>query len=155
MKNSKGKTISYCVSIAILLASLIVMICDWAIPLNLWTHPILNFFAVLFFGFSILCLVLGILKKSPWYFFLFATLISLVAFYVIIQYVVWWIALIVALVDCLIIALLSLIVAGNRTENIALNNDPEYKDYKTRKAEKEAMEQNAEPEKLPEIKSFK
>jgi hypothetical protein len=51
-------------------------------------------------------------------------------------------------------ALLSLAVCGNKTENIALNKDPEYKDYKTRMAEKKAQEDNEVKEEV-KIKSFK
>ena len=43
---------------------------------------------------------------------------------------------------------------GSQTENVALNNSPEYKTYEERKAEEENAK-TEEKEELPEIKSFK
>ena len=54
-----------------------------------------------------------------------------------------------------IVMLLSLIVNGNKTEDIALNDNDDYKNYQERKAEEEAKKLNEEKEELPEIKSFK
>jgi len=56
-----------------------------------------------------------------------------------------------------VLFLLSIVTAGNKTEDMALNNHVEYKDYKTRyaeKAEQEALEEEAKGE-PPVIKSFK
>ena len=67
----------------------------------------------------------------------------------------WWISLIVVAVIWLIFAILSIMSAGNHTEEIALNKSPDYKNYEQRKAEREKAEAESEPEQLPEIKSFK
>ena len=45
-------------------------------------------------------------------------------------------------------------VAGNQTEEISLNKSPDYKNYKERKAEKQANEVETKEE-LPTLKSFK
>ena len=45
----------------------------------------------------------------------------------------------------------SLIIAGNKTEDIALNKSSDYKNYKERKLPKSQSQE----EKLPELKSFK
>ena len=44
---------------------------------------------------------------------------------------------------------------GNKTESIALNDSPDYKNYKERREEKLKAEQEKGEEELPEIKSFK
>ena len=49
---------------------------------------------------------------------------------------------------------LSFIIAGNKTEDIALNNHIEYKNYKQRKEEKIKLEQEEEKIKVPKIKSY-
>ncbi len=154
MKRSKGSMIALCVSLFIVLGALAFMICDWALPLNVWTHPILNFLMVLCVGFGVMAFTFAIAKKSPWFFFLSAILLALVGLYITIQYLEWWISIIIFVVVFVVFALFSLIVAGNKTENIAINESSDYKDYKQRKAEKEEMEKSEEPI-VPEIKSFK
>jgi ABC-type multidrug transport system fused ATPase/permease subunit len=142
-------------SIAVILVSLAVMLVDIFAPLNLWTHPVLNLLFCMFVGFGILTLVLAVKSKSPWYFFLSAFLLGLALFYALMQYVKWWIALVVLLLLLIVVAIISVIVAGNKTEDIALNKSAEYKDYKQRREEKIAKEENEQPEELPQIKSFK
>ena len=150
-----GKNIHlYITSLCIVLASLVVMILDYAIPLNLWFHPALNFLFCVFTGFGVFCIVLGITKKMPWYFFLSSGQLVLSLIYLLIFYKVEaFIIVISAVVLCVVICLSSLIVCGNKTEEIALNNSDDYKNYKERKAENNAV--ITEEEKLPEIKSFK
>ena len=156
MKLSKNKMITAIISIVILIAALTLMIVDWAVPLELFTHPILNFLMVLFIGFGVMCLTYGFYRKSPWFFFLSAILLSFAIFYIVIQHVkMWWIVLIAVVVFDSIVAIVSFMTAGSQTEDIALNKSPDYKDYKQRKAEKEEKEAAEEKKELPKIKSFK
>ena len=152
----KGKQLALAVtSIIVLIVSLTVMLLDIFVPLAFWTHPVLNFLFCMFVGFGVICMGLGFSKTSPWYFFLSSILLGLALIYALMQYILWWIGLIIVGVIWCIFAVLSFIVAGNKTEDIALNKSPDYKTYEQRKAEKEEQEANKEPEKLPEIKSFK
>ncbi len=152
----KGKRLALAlVSIAVLVVSLTIMLLDIFVPLAFWTHPVLNFLFCLFVGFGVICMGLGFSQTSPWYFFLSSILLGLALIYALMQYILWWIGLIIVGVVWGIFAVLSFIVAGNKTEDIALNKSPDYKTYEQRKAEKEAAEANKETEKLPEIKSFK
>ena len=54
-----------------------------------------------------------------------------------------------------IFAIVSIIICGNQTENIALNKSSNYKDYKQRKVEKEESEKEKGKEEIPTLKSFK
>lgn len=155
MKNTKKQFFISVLSILIFLSSLALMLCDIFIPLNIWTHPVLTFVFALFVGFGIMTFAFGIVKGSPWYFFLSAVLIGLSGFYVLIQYLKLWIALIILFVFLAIMPIISIIFSGNKTENIALNKSPDYKNYHERKAEKTAKEKEELDEELPEIKSFK
>ena len=155
MKISKKQLLISVVSLLILVASIAFLLLDVLLPIGLWTHPALNFFFVMFVGFSVLTLVLGFSKASPWYFFLSGLLIGLCAIYALIQYIEWWAALLVVLGIWIIFAAISFIKAGNKTEEIAMNTSSEYKNYEQRKAEKQALEQAKEPEELPKLKSFK
>ena len=157
MKTTKNRMILGVCSIAIFVLALAFMIIDWVLPLGFLVHPVLNCVAILFLGFGIMTLVLAFKKKSPWYMFLSAGLIGLVALYVLLARVLsaWWIELVVTLAIFAIFAILSVTMFGNKTEDIALNKSPEYKNYEQRKAEKQAAEAEKEEEPLPEIKSFK
>jgi len=158
MKRLSKKQLALSVSsIAILVVSLVVMLLDIFIPIDLWVHPILTFLFCVFIGFGIMCLALGFSEKSPWFFFLSAILLGLAFIYAFVCSVseYWWISLVVVAVVWAIFAVLSFMSAGNRTEDIALNKSPEYKNYEQRKAEREKAESEAKPETLPEIKSFK
>lgn len=155
--NALGKNVGlYVISLCIVLASFAVMILDFAIPLNLWYHPVLNFIFCLFIGFGVFCVTLGVIKKSPWYFFLSAGQLVLALIYLLVFYKVNpLITVVSAIVLAAVVCLSSLIVCGNKTEDIALNKSDDYKNYEQRRAEKEKAEAEKEPEKLPEIKSFK
>ena len=155
MKISKKQMAVSIASAAVVLISLALMICDWAIPLNIYVHPILTFLMCLFIGLGIICIALGFANKSPWYFLLSAILLGLSAFYIVMQYIPWWIALTVVFVVWILAAIFSFISAGNKTEAIALNKSPDYKNYEQRRAEKAAAEAAEEPKELPKIKSFK
>ena len=102
-------------------------------------------------------LVLAFKNRSPWYFFLSVILFGLAALYITLQYIVWWLCLIVIVVLVAVTAITSIMVAGNQTENIALNKSPDYKTFDERKAEEKAKEANEEKveKPLPKIKSFK
>ena len=144
-------------SICIFVLSLTFAIVDWAVPLKIWTHPILNFLLGLAVGFGIMALALAFKNRSPWYFFLSVTLFGTAALYVTLQYIVWWLCLIIIVVLIAVTAITSVMVAGNKTEEIALNKSPDYKTFEERKAEekeKAASEEKAEKP-LPQIKSFK
>jgi predicted membrane protein len=155
MKKSVKNTLNYVVSIIILLVSLTITLCDaLIIDFDLWVHPILTFLFFVASQLGLFVLVKGVNNKSPWQFFLSCGLLSLALLYVLIQYVFVWLAIVIVIVFVGVMALLSLAVCGNKTENIALNKDPEYKDYKTRMAEKKAQEDNEVKEEV-KIKSFK
>ncbi len=155
MKNLSKNTIIYIVMLCIVLSSLALLIVDVTASLSFGIHPAVNFAFFLTVDFGALCLVLGFLNKSPWFFFLSSPLLSLSLTYILVCCeLVWWLVLILAIFLFVIICLLSLIVAGNKTENIALNKSPEYKNYVDRKAEKEQAEAEEAKEELPEIKSF-
>ena len=145
------------ISICILVLSLAFALVDAIVPLNLWTHPVLNFLFGIFVGFGIMTLVLAFRKALPWFFFVSAILLSLAGLYVVCQYFVWWICIIIIVVFLAIFAVVSLMTAGNMTENIALNKSPDYKTFEQRKAEeKEKASGEEKTEKpLPKIKSFK
>lgn len=154
----KLKTVVGISSIAIVVLALTFMIVDWAVPLNLFTHPVLNFLAIIFIGFGIMTLVLAFMKKSQWFIFLSAILTGLFALYLLLNLLglnAWWIAVVIMVAIWIIYAILSITVFGYKTENIAKNKSPEYKNYEQRKAEKAAAEAEKEEEPLPEIKSFK
>lgn len=146
-------------SIIVFLTALAFMICDFVMDINVLVHPILNFLLIVFGGFGLFNLVVGFIKKYPAYFFLSGILISLSALYVLLSAVdPWWIAIITFVVICIIFVCLSLVVCGNKTENIALNKSSEYKTYEERKEikeEQDRIEREVEEENLPKIKTFK
>ena len=155
MKVNKKQLTVAILSIAILLAGIVVLILQYALPFAFMTHPILNMLFIYAICFGIMACVFGITKKSPWYYFLAAILLSLAIIYVFVQFKFWWIGLIIAVVFDLIVAIFSYISAGNKTESIAINDSPDYKNYEQRKAEKETKEAAEEKPELPKIKSFK
>lgn len=111
------------ISIIIITVSLIITLCDALIPWGLWTHPILNFICIVFFGFGLLCFVYGIKKESPWYFFVSTCLLGLAIFYVLIHYIIWWLNLIIIGSIVAIVSIFSFILFGSKTEDIVINND--------------------------------
>lgn len=141
-----------------LIVSVLILVCSLAfLLLNQFTfkdflvHPILNFLLFNAVCFGVLDIVLAIKGKSPWYFFLSGILFGLSVLYVLLDQVdPWWIALITLFVLFGVFALLSYIVCGNKTEDIALNKSDDYKNYKERGKEKVE-----EKEEIPVLKSFK
>lgn len=157
MKKLQRNKVVLLISVAILLISLVVTLCDALVPLNIWVHPVLTFLFCLFVGFGVTLIALAFIVRSPFYFFLSAGLLGIALFYALVNYMTWWIALIALFVTWGVFACLSFLVNGNKTEDIALNKSDEYKDYKTRKAEKETAEaeKGEDKKELPEMKSFK
>ncbi|MBQ8426998.1 MAG: hypothetical protein IJX16_04475 [Clostridia bacterium] len=152
MKVVKNKLFYSIICIVILLVSLSLMLVDFLIPLNLWTHPVLTFFFCLFVGFGLFSFIYGLKNKSAWFVFISSILLGLASFYALIQYLVWWISIVIVFVLWAMFALLSFMRSGTKTEEV-LNDNPEYKDYYQRKKENE--DGKRESEELPEIKSFK
>lgn len=155
MKKSKTQIIISICSIAIILIALLFSILQAVGVLTVLAHPIITFIILLFGGLGIETLVLGIVKKSTWFFFLSIIMLSLVILYLLIKYVSVLVGIISTVAFIAIAAVTCVLICGNKTESIALNKDPAYKDYNQRKAEKEEAERNAPKEELPEIKSFK
>ena len=156
MKSKKSIVLGI-LSVCIIAVALIFTLLDALIPLNVWTHPVLNFLFCICLGFGIMVLSLAFIKQSTWFFFVSAILFGLSFFYVLIQYIPWWLCLIIVIALWVLFAIMSVMVAGNMTESISLNKSPDYKTFDERKAEEKAKEVATEkPEKpLPEIKSFK
>ena len=144
-------------SICVLTAALAFALIDALVPLDLWTHPLLNFLFCNAVGFGIIAIYLAFTKSAPWYFFVSAVLLGLALLYVLAQYLIWWICLLIVVVVWAIVGIISFMKAGNQTEDIALNKSPNYKTFEQRKAEEAAKKaedaKTAKP--LPEIKSFK
>ena len=157
MKISKSNLIVAICSIFILLSAIIVLILQYTLPdFKFLTSPIFNFFLILTSGFGIISFVEGFCTKSPWYFFCGAILFCYAIIYTFFQFEsIWFVGIIVALVFVIIISILSFIVAGNKTESIALNTAPGYKNYEQRKAEELKQENSETKKELPKIKSFK
>ncbi len=152
----KERVLTCVFSILILVISLAVMIADFVVPLNFWTHPILNFLFCVFVGYGLYFIVLGIAKKSAWYLFISDVTLGLAILYALLQYTAylpWWISVIIVIVFMFILAFVSIMVAGYKSEDIAKNKSADYKNYEQRKAEK-SMEEHV-IEEIPQIKSFK
>ena len=101
----------------------------------------------------------GIVRKYVWHIFCGAGLFILALFYAgfdVFKFD-WWINLIIAFALIFVFVGISVIIAGKKTEEIALNDHVEYKDYKQRQAEKLEAEKLAESEQgpMPELKTFK
>ena len=156
MKN-RNSVIMGIVAIAILCIALVFTLLDALIPIEFLIHPALNFLLIVFTGFGIMLAITGFVKKSTWFFFLGAALLGFALFYVLINFVVWWLCLIIVPAFWGIFAIISVIRAGNMTESVALNNSDDYKTFDERKAEdaKNAKPDADDTEELPKLKSFK
>ncbi len=159
MKITKKQLCLSVFAIAIIVIALTLTLVKALVPLKFWgtgaLYEILFFVFCIAIGFSIMCAYIAFCKKSPWYFFLSATLLGVAVAYAVSYYLAWWIGAIVVLCLLAIIAIISFITAGSHTEEIALNNDGEYKNYEQRKLEKQEQENLIEEKELPKIKSFK
>lgn len=156
------RILSIVYSIALLViavSSAVVAIIDGVKGLGITSHPILTFIFIASSGIALLLLIGGIVRKYVWHIFCGAGLFILALFYA--GFVVfdfeWWINLIIAIALIFVFVGISVIIVGRKTEEIALNDHVEYKDYKQRQAEKLEAEKLAENEcaPMPEIKTFK
>lgn len=143
-------------TLLITVASTVVAIIDGVKEWQIAVHPILTFLFLMLSGFGLLFLISGFVRRYPWHVFIGAGITFIALLYGLIDVfsVEWWIILIVMLAYVFIAFSLSFIIAGNKTEDIALNNHVEYKNYKQRKEEKLKLEQEDEQVELPKIKSY-
>ena len=154
MKNKISNRLFYVFSLVIVLLSSLLTVLDFVIPFNLFIHPLLNLIFFIFIGFFVFLLVLGIIKKSPWFIFVSALLLELSLIYLLISIkALLWTYVAVLVLAPVIMALIAFIVCGNKTEDIALNKQKEYKTYHENKAEEKPLKK--EEIELPKIKSFK
>ena len=150
MRKSKRIAIS-CISILILLVGLLGAILDAANVIDVKGHPILTFLFLITCCYAVLWLFFAVKKGSPFLFFLSALLLNfpIIYLFILLALNLWYIGLLVVFVVDTIVAIISFMIAGNRTEDIALNNKADYKSYKEREKEEEPEEEK------PELKSFK
>ncbi len=154
MKNKISNRLFYVFSLVIVLFSALLTVLDYVVPFNLFIHPLLNLIFFIFIGFFAFLLVLGIIKKSPWFIFVSALLLELSLIYLLISIkALLWTYVAVLVLAPVIMALISFIVCGNKTEDIALNKQKECKTYHENKAEEKPLKK--EEIELPKIKSFK
>lgn len=158
MKITKKQAVYSVAALAVIILALVLTILEWTEVFVICSHPVFMFFLVAAAGLGIIVTVQGAENKSPFRFFLAAVLFIYVASYALADFasLPWWIILIVDVVILILFVTVSFMVAGNKTEAIALNKSPDYKNYEERQAEREAKEK-AEEENYtpPEIKSFK
>ncbi len=158
MKISK-KQLAYALStLAVFLIALILTVLEWCKIFTLCSHPVFMFFLVVSAGLGVLATVRAFTEKSPFFFFLAAVLFMYLVSYCLADFVhmIWWLIAIVAIVIAVVFVVFSFITAGNKTEQIALNKSPDYKNYEQRRAEREEKEKTEEENYVPpEIKSFK
>ena len=152
----KGKAYLLC-GIAIIVLSVAFMVINLLYFEDFLVHPVLNAVALLAALFAIVSYVKAFSAKAPVYFMLGGILLGLVILYVLLALFIkfWWVAIIITIAVFMITALVSYIVAGNRTEEIALNKSSEYKNYEERMKEKYEQAEKEDKKELPEIKSFK
>lgn len=154
-KKNIGTIIASC---AILVIAAVLMIVRWCVAdFKFCSHPLFLFALVISVGFGVLELVLAVKYKSPFRFMLAAVLFAYAVSYSLADFakMPWWLIMLIAVVVCGLFVGLSYVLCGNRTEEIALNESPDYKNYEQRRAEREAAEKNEEEKELPKIKSFK
>lgn len=152
----KGKAYLLC-GIAIIVLSVAFMVLNLLLFKDFLVHPVLNAVALSALLFAIVSYVKAYTAKAPVYFMLGGILLGFVVLYVLLALFieVWWVAVIVAAALFMITALISYYIAGNKTEEIALNKSPEYKNYQERMKEKYEQAEKEDKKELPEIKSFK
>ena len=155
IKNSRLFLSISTISIAVL--SVLFAILDGTYSWGITSHPILTFFFVFISGFAVVFLISGFTRKYNWHTFIGSILFGIALLYALIDVFVvkWWIILIVMFAFIFIAFAIAILLNGNKTEDIALNNHEEYKDYKQRREEKLAKEAEEPEEELPTIKSFK
>ncbi len=138
--------------------ALVFTILEWAGAFTVCSHPVWMFFFVLAAGLGVLLAVQGLSEKSPFLMLLAAVLIVFAFSYALADWahLAWWLIVLVDVVLVAFFVLVNFLRSGNKTEEIALNKSPDYKNYEERKAEREAQEKAEEENYVPpEIKSFK
>ena len=143
-------------SLLITVTSTVIAIIDGVKEWEIAVHPILTFLFLMVSGFGLLFLISGFVRRFPWHIFSGAVITFIALLYGLIDVfsVEWWIIVIVMIAYVFIAFSLSFIIASNKTEDIALNNHVEYKNYKQRKEEKLKLEQEEKEVELPKIKSY-
>lgn len=155
MKISKKQLSVVIISLAILICASTLLVLQYALPFDFMTHPVLNFVFVLTCGFGLMTLILAIISKSSFKYFITAILFSLSIVYIFVQFAFWWVGLILSVVISVVLSLIGFISVGSTDTLLAENNSPEYKDFEQRQALKDEKEQSEEKKELPKIKSFK
>ncbi len=157
MKEKNTQKTYLIISLISVVLSVAFMVVNYLAFPSFLVHPVLNSVALLFFVLSLTSLTAAVKEKAPIYFLLGGVLLSLVILYVLLALFIelWWIAVVCTIAVLVVVMLLSYIIVGNKTEEIALNKSKDYKDYLQRKEEKEKAEESKEKQELPEIKSFK
>ena len=158
MKLNKRQAAFAISALAVFVLALVLTILEWSGVFTVCSHPILMFFLVAAAGLGVILAVQGFLGKSPFRFFLSAVMFLYVASYCLADFahMVWWLIVIVDAVIAILFVVISFMMAGSRTEDIALNKSPDYKNYEQRSAEREEKEKAEEENYVPpEIKSFK
>lgn len=157
MALTKKAKVFYACAIVIVLVSVAFLVLNALLFPDFLVHPVLNAVALTAFAFSIASYIVAASLKAPVYFMLGGILLGFVALYLLIGFFpeYWWIAIIATIALWLITAFTSYLVAGNKTEEIALNKKPEYETYDKRMEKKYADAEKKDSAELPEIKSFK
>lgn len=153
MKIDRNKKIYGLISIGVLLLSLVFALVDYIVPLNLWTHPALNFLFCAFIGFGIFGAVYGLRNKVAMYVLVGAILLGLASYYLTFQYIGWLMSLLVIFTVWAVFAIVGYVCLGNKAEK-ALNDEPDYQSFQVQR-EKAKSEENSQPEELPQLKTFK
>lgn len=158
MKITKKQAAYAVIAALISILALVLTILEAQEVFVICSHPVFMFFFALTAGLGILLTVQGILEKSPFRLFLASFLIVYALSYALADFahLAWWLIVIIAAVTLILFLTVSFLRAGSKTEAIALNKYPEYKNYEQRKAEREEKEKAEEESYVPpEIKSFK
>lgn len=143
--------------IAVIVLSVAFMVVNFLAFPDFLVHPVLNAVALASVLFAVTSYIKACSEKAPVYFMLGGILLGVVILYVLLSLFIelWWIAVVVTVALWLITGLTSYAIVGNKTEEIALNKSPEYKNYEERMKEKYAKAEEEDKKELPEIKSFK
>lgn len=157
MKQNNSQKTYLIISLISVVLSVAFMVVNYLAFPSFLVHPVLNSVALLTIIFSATSFVAAVKEKAPIYFMIGGVLLSLFVLYILLALVIeaWWIAVVCAIAVLVVSMLLSYIIAGNKTESIALNKSQDYKNYIQRKEEKEKAEENKEKQEFPQIKSFK
>ena len=109
--------------IAIIVLSVAFMIINLFAFEDFLVHPVLNAVALAALSFAVVSFVKAFSAKAPVFFMLGGILTGLVVLYVLLALIkdYWWVAVVITIALWFITALLSMIIVGNKTEEISLN----------------------------------